>query len=405
MSKKVRLAVVGGRRGKNFKHALEALKGRIELAAVCDLNPEVLQLWGREHPGVKTYANYDELLDDSNIDAVLLATPMFVHAKQTVQALRAGKHVLSEVIASHTIEDSWELIEAVEESGLVYMMAENYCYMRPNMMIKHMVEHDLFGELTYAECGYVHDVRHLMHHEDGALTWRGKLTQQYRASVYPTHSIGPVAQWLKIGQAGGDEFAALTAFGSKGRAVAAYFKEHFGVDHPGASDAHWQTPDSTTTVIRTKNGVLIVLRVDIQSPRPHNTTHYELQGTKGAYLSPRHAGEDPLIWLDGISSGRSPLDDQGNAAEWESLWKHADQWEHPAWKQLDETVRKAGHGGGDYFVLADFADSILEGKPPAIDVYDAVTWSSIFPLSMESLAQGSKTVEFIPFQVKRKPSF
>lgn len=127
MSRKVKLAVVGGRRGKHFKRALTALDDRMELVAICDHDESVLAAWKEEYPHVRSYVSYDQLLDNPNIDAVFLATPLFIHAKQSVAALRAGKHVLSEVTASHTIDDSWELVEAVEESGLVYMMAENYC--------------------------------------------------------------------------------------------------------------------------------------------------------------------------------------------------------------------------------------------------------------------------------------
>jgi len=397
MSKRIRLAVVGGRRGAHFNQALEALAERTELVAVCDVREEMLANWQKIYPGVRTFNDYNRLLEDPDVDAVFLATPLFIHAEQAVEALRAGKHVLSEVIASHTIEDSWKLIEAVEETGLTYMMAENYCYMRPNMMVNHMSQHGLFGELTYAECGYTHDIRNLLHYEDGSLTWRGKLLKDYKGSTYPTHSLGPIAQWLGVNQQGGDELESLVTFGSKSRATAKYFHEHFGEQHPGADNEHWQTPDSTVTLIRTKKGMLIALKYDIQSARPQNMTHYTLQGTTGSYLSSRHANEDPLIWLEGRSPGGSPYDKEGKTAEWESLWQYADEWEHPRWKNLSEIAAKSGHGGGDFFVLDEFFTAIIEKRKPAIDVYDAVTWSSVFPLSIQSMAAGGQSVPFVKF--------
>ena len=57
----------------------------------------------------------------------------------------------------------------------------------------------------------------------------------------------------------------------------------------------------------------------------------------------------------------------------------------------------AGHGGGDFLVLKDFLDAIQTGAHPPIDVYDAVTWSSIMPLSIQSVAQGSVPVEIPDF--------
>lgn len=390
----VKLAVVGGGRGAHFARILSNLSDKIHLVAVCDSNEEILARWKTEFPNVSTYSSYDDLLQDKEVTAIFIATPLFIHARQAIQALKAGKHVMSEVIASHTLEDSWELIAAVEETGLTYMLAENYCFMRPNMMVKNMLDHDLFGEITYVEGGYIHDCRTLSHYEDGSITWRGELMRQYNGNVYPTHSLGPLAQWLGINREGGDEFVDVTTFMSKAESVHNYYEDKLGSEHPGADKAFWGTGDTSITLIRTKKGVLIKLIFDMVSARPHNMTHYSLQGSKGAYLSGRHEGEEPIIWINGLSKGESP---DGSAA-WEPLWNHAEKWEHPLWEEYGVQAENAGHGGGDYYVLREFADAILEKRKPAIDVYDAVLWSSIFPLSLESVAAGGKPVKFPDFR-------
>jgi len=393
LKKRIALAIVGGQRGGNFKKALETLAERVELYAVCDLNEAVLAKWKEESPHIQTYVDYEKLLEDKEVDAVFLATPLFYHAQQAIQALRAGKHVISEVIASTSIEDSWELIETVEQTGLTYMMSENYCFMRPNMMVSHMAGQRLFGEITYAECGYIHDCRELLHSPDGSLTWRGQLFRDYNGCTYPTHSLGPVAMWLGIGQEGGDELESLTTFVSKSRATTKYFHEHFGDGHPGAKSHYWALGDSTVTMLRTKKGALITLKYDVQSARPHNMTHYALQGTSGAYLSGRHDNEDPLIWLEGESETAHP--------QWESLWRHKERWEHPVWRRWKDEAEMTGHGGSDFLVLEEFLSAIQEGRRPVVDVYDAATWSSVFPLSVESVSAGGKTIPFIDFKKLR----
>lgn len=78
----IRLAVVGGRRGSAFKHALDTMPHRVVLTAVCELNESVLREWQAHYPGIKAYNSYDKLLDDPGIDAVLLATPLLIHAPQ-----------------------------------------------------------------------------------------------------------------------------------------------------------------------------------------------------------------------------------------------------------------------------------------------------------------------------------
>jgi hypothetical protein len=65
-------------------------------------------------------------------------------------------------------------------------------------------------------------------------------------------------------------------------------------------------------------------------------------------------------------------------------------------------AREAGHGGGDFFVVEDFVRAVRTGKPPAVDVYDAVTWSSVFPLSQESVRRGGQPIAIPEFR-RRAP--
>jgi hypothetical protein len=128
--------------------------------------------------------------------------------------------------------------------------------------------------------------------------------------------------------------------------------------------------------------------------------HYALQGTQASYLSPRHDREDPLIWIDGRSPGVSP----SNAAAWEPLWAYADQYEHPRWRASGQLAAGAGHGGGDFFVIEDFLKAVESGQPPPIDVYQAVTWSAIAPLSLVSVERGGAPVEVPDFRPSRAPA-
>ena len=401
MAQPVKLGVVGGHRGGAFRRALAAFQERVVLTSVCDISPEVLARWESEYPQIATYPSYDEFLDKSGCDVVYIATPLQLHTKQAIAALAAGKHVISEVIAAATLDECWRLVEAVERSGLVYMFAENYCYQRPNMMVRHMAEQGLFGELLYAEGAYIHDCRHLIFTPQGELTWRGVWRRDTPGNGYPTHSLGPLAQWLRVNRPGGDRLVRTVTWMTCQASTSRYALDRFGPNHPAAKPGFFKMGDSATTLIETAKGALIVLRVDWASARPHNMVHYVLQGTHGAYLSPRSHHEDPLIWLEGHSPGVSPGD-----ADWEPLWNYADQYEHPRWREWGATAREAGHGGGDFFVLQDFLDAIEGKSPPTIDVYDAVTWSCISPLSVASVRGGGVPVEIPNFKqsaINRQP--
>jgi len=391
----VKLAVVGGRRGASFDRALARLNDNVTLTAICDLSEAALASWGASHPGIRTFTSYDHLLETADCDAVFVCTPLLLHAGQAMKALEAGKHVLSEVVAASTLDECWQLVETVERTGRTYMLAENYCYMRPNMMVLNMVQQGVLGDTMYAEGAYIHDCRRLLFTPDHKLTWRGEYRRLIDGNGYPTHSLGPVAQWLGINRC--DRLVSTATWTTPAVAATAYVTQRLGPDHPAAAKGFWTMGDSATTVIQTEQGAVIVLRVDSNSPRPHNMTHYALQGTRGAYLSSRHEGEDPLIWIDGQSPGRS----YEEKAQWESLWTYADRYEHPYWGQLAGEATLSGHGGGDYFVLKDFCTAVQAGIRPSIDVYDAVTWSAIVPLSVESVARGGVPVDVPNFMRSR----
>jgi len=389
----VRLGIVGGRRGHSFDAALGILADSVRPTAVCDLSSDVLAGWERQWPGIRTYARLEDLLESGACDAVYVATPLQGHARQAIAALRAGVHVLSEVVAAHTLDDCWALVEAVEASGATYMLAENYCYMRPNMMVRHMAEAGLFGELTYAEGGYIHDCRDLMFTSSGELTWRGELRRDTPGNSYPTHSLGPVAQWLGINQR--DRLVETATFVSHNAASWRYAAERFGPQHPAAAPRFFGGGDSATTLLRTAAGAVISLRVDWASARPHTMAHYALQGTAGAYLSPRtgdqdRPGDEPLVWLAGLSPGVSPPASAAQTPRWQTLWDYAARWEHPLWATWGQQAAQSGHGGGDFLVLHDFLRTLLHGQTPPIDVYDAVTWSCILPLSVRSVQAGGR---------------
>lgn len=406
--------MVGGHRGRAYRRAFEALSTEVTLTAICDRSEAVLAEWERDHPDVRRFGRYEDLLEADACDAVFLATPIQAHFAQSVAALSAGKHVLVEVVAATTVEECWALVEAVSKSAvaahgkatpstarpLTYMMAENYCYSRPNMLVRHLVESGVFGRRTYAEGAYIHDTRNLLFTAAGELTWRGEIARDFNGNTYPTHSLGPVAQWL--GCSGvresepEDRFTELVCYVTPETSRWRYAAERFGTDHPAAQPGFFTMGDSSSTLLRTEGGAVVHLRRDAASQRPHNMTHYQLQGERASYLSPRYGGEDPLVWIQGRSPG-----EQIGSEKWQPLWEHADEFEHPRWREQGAVARESGHGGGDYFIVEDFVRAVVDGKRPAIDVYDAVTWSSVFPLSCESVARGGRPVAVPEFRGKR----
>ncbi|MBN1345763.1 MAG: Gfo/Idh/MocA family oxidoreductase [Phycisphaerae bacterium] len=390
----IRLGVIGtGNRGQYLTRVMLGHRG-IQVPAVCDIVPEkakhtadfVSKALGKP---VETYTkgpeDYLRMLQRDDLDAVLVTTPMQLHAANSVAAMKAGKHVLSEVSAAATLDECWDLIRTVEQTGKTYMMAENCCYYRQVMMVLNMVEQGLFGELTYAECAYVHDCRFLSFNPDGSLTWRGKLHTNFIGNLYPTHAIGPVARWMGINRT--DRFKTITAMSSPPRGHAVHAEQKFGKGH-AATKNKWIAGDATNALIQTDKGALIEIRYDTSSSRAYNsTTHYLLQGTKAAYLD-----DGARIYIEGKSTPH----------KWEPRKKYEQEYDHPLWKKWGKDAEGAGHGGADYFTTRLFLEALRTGGKSPVDVYDAVAWSSIMPLSAASIRAGGQPQEFPDFKKNAK---
>ena len=391
----IRCGVIGvGGRGTHLLGLVLKTAG-VRVTAVCDIQPAHLQRGiervvraGQPRPagfGERGPKDYRRMLEGRNLDAVVIATPMQDHAVMAIDALRAGKAVLSEVAACMTMDECWGLVRAVEETGSFYMLAENCCYMRPQMQVMNMVRQGLFGGITYAECGYVHDCRFLHFNADGSLTWRGELARDYLGNLYPTHSLGPVARWMGINRS--DRFVSLVAMSTRAFGPHKNAVKKFGPDSPQAKIS-FRNGDSTTTLIRTASGAVVDLRYDTTSSRPHRTTvYYALQGETASYRSV--TGE---IWIESRSK----------RYQWEPMSRYAAEFDDPMWTKWAKAAAGSGHGGADFFEIRDFFGALREGRPSPIDVYDAVTWSCIIPLSAESIRRGSQPVEVPDFTRNRR---
>ncbi|CAN5393774.1 Gfo/Idh/MocA family oxidoreductase [soil metagenome] len=395
-AKRLRFAVIGAGRGRSFVRLSEMPKSGIELVAICDTNAAALEEC-KEAGRLRLYTDYEHVLNNPEIDAVCLATPVNLHAAQAIAALNAGKHVLSEVTGIYnSLAEGWDLIATVERSGRTYMMAENYCFSEPVLQVQNMVEQGVFGELNYASGSYIHDCRNLIFTQEGDLTWRGQLRRNVLANGYPTHSLGPIARWMDINRT--DSLETTATWNSRSSAIPHYANRNHPDRTEYADPNYWAHADTVSTSIRTEKGRLIDLRFDAVSPRPHHMTRFELQGTKASFSWPDGPQNEPLIWIE----GRSPTNEQGIAQEWEPLFKYRDEFQHPLWREHGAEAASAGHSGGDYFILREFSAAILGNRPPLIDVYDAVAWSSIIPLSAESIAKGNAPVRVPNFKESRK---
>ncbi|MCS6775876.1 MAG: Gfo/Idh/MocA family oxidoreductase [Chloroherpetonaceae bacterium] len=358
----IRLGIVGAcGRGASFRSALEALP-MFQVRAVCDTNAEGLPEAAARLGAELQYTDYERMLDDAGLDAVLIGTPMPWHVPQAIAALERGIHVLSEVPAGVHVEECRSLVHAVAGGRAQYMMAENYIYTRQNLLVRALARRGLFGTPYYAVGEYLHELKAL----NEATPWRRRWQTGINGNTYPTHSLGPILQWMP-----GDRVVAVACAGS-------------GHHYRDPRGDYYENEDTTITLCRMQSGGLVVLRLDMLSDRPHCMHAYQLQGTDGAYESARAPGERDRVWLRALGHDREA---------WQDLMALEEAFLPAVYRERLEAARRAGHGGGDYFVLAEFADAVLQQTQPAIDIHAAMDMTLPGLMSQQSIQEGGRWVE------------
>jgi predicted dehydrogenase len=385
-----RIGIIGvGARGTSLLETLLGLD-HVAIPALADIDRERLDAAATlvERTGAPRPALYGEgpehfrsLITRDDLDAVIIATPWEWHTPMAVAAMKAGKYVGVEVPAALTVDECWELVRTSERTGVWCMMLENVCYFREVMQVLGMVRAGEFGELLNCAGGYNHDARASTFDSRGnfdASHWYTWHALKRDGNLYPTHPIGPIAQCLNIDR--GDRFDYLVSVSSKALGLNKWVADRHGPDHPNAK-RKFALGDVNTTIIKSISGATVTLTYDVQAPRPYDLA-IRVQGTRGIYEMARAA-----VHLE----GRSPPD------QWQPLADYREKYEHPLWRTLGAKAVEFGHSGSDYIMLHRFRESVIRRTAPEQDVYDAATWSSIFPLSEQSVARRGAQVQFPDF--------
>jgi predicted dehydrogenase len=391
---RVRFALIGcGGRGRSLLRNMLGVDG-VEVKAVCDLSAEkveraqaMVEKAGQVKPEgySKGETDFERLCARGDLDLIFVATPWNWHVRMAVTAMEGGAHTGVEVPAATTLEGCWRLVDASERTQRHCVMLENVCYGWDELLLLNMIQDGALGDLTHAECAYIHDLRSLLFQNRGEGLWRRFEHWRRDGNIYPTHGLGPVAQYFQINR--GDRFDFMVSMSSPSVGLQAYRDRTLEAGDPRRMETY-ECGDMNTSLIKTARGRSIVLQHDVISPRPYDRINL-VSGTRGTFRS---------------FPARLFLDGQENHREWQAIDPKErvaggieDRYEHALWKKLGETARGGGHGGMDYIMCWRLVECFREGLAPDMDVYDAAAWSAPGPLSELSVAQRSTSVPFPDF--------
>jgi len=276
---KLRIGIIGFGEIVRRAHA-EAIKNNsdiCELAAICDLDEEVLKEVGEEHK-VPTTTDYHELCSCKDLDAVLIATPTSSHGEITGEAFRGGKHVLCEKPMALTLEGCDRMLQARDEASKILQIA----FMQRNDVgwnrIKEIVDSQEIGQIHFCS---------LSQH------WWGEHKDQWRSAEEISGGgilADSACHWLDL----------IRWFIGEPKELVCYLSTRNLKEHP--------IDDSAAIMLKFKTGAVGVIRVSWGSLRPYDQFEEgEFYGNKGSIVanmrSPWSADSEQTIRVGYVNGG------------------------------------------------------------------------------------------------------
>lgn len=316
---------------------------KIEFVSAYDINETSLKS-AEKFSKLKIYRNLDAFLK-SDIDAVLILVPHYLHKDMVVSAAEAGKHILCEKPMAPTLEECDEMIIATKKAGVKFMIAENHRFLPVHQLIKSMLERDFIGDVFLGR------------------TYEG-------AYCTPNQFLDPDLWHFSYDKGGGGvvsdqgvhKFTMLNWFLGEVDSAQCWLSKT--VDSPPTKGE-----DTAIILLRYKCGAMIT--VDLSSTVIHPLTNRtELHGTKGSILED-HSWSDPIR----VFSSHPDAEVKGEF--------YSPKIEHGPYPQY----YKISMGKEDDY----FADCILENKQPQFTPQEARQGVGVVLLSYLSAKKGRIT--------------
>jgi len=288
----------------------------VTVAAVADLDPDRCAGLAKACRCGKTYGSCEALIRDDSLEAIFVATDAPSHARLAIAALEAGKHVASAVPAVFgSLEDAEALFAAVKASGRTYMMFETSYFHEDLYAMRAMYRAGALGRVIYAEGEYWHYFgTPLAAHK----AWRTGLPPQW----YPTHSNA-----YYVGVTSGS-FTEVSCMGMPS-----------AVDHLKPENNVFGNPFGTEIALfRTREGGMARMAVSWDTPGAGGEMG-RIRTQKGTFYGSFQGDQKPPAIV------RPPL---------------------------PPGVEAGGHGGSHGYLMSEFVEAILLGRPPLVDVAQAL---------------------------------
>lgn len=347
VDKKIRVGIIGGRFGAGFNFHEHP---NCIVEAVSDLIPERREQLMKVYHCKKSYESLKKLLRDRKVEAVFIATPAPDHANHVIESLNAGKHVLCAVPAAMTLEECAAVKEAVERTGLIYMMAETSIFRQGMISVQKLYNEGKFGTLFSAASEYNHPGLEVLYFEKGKPTWRHGLPPM----LYPTHCTS-----FLIGVTG-ERLTEVSCMG-------------WGDDSPMLKNNAFKNPFwNETAFFKTNKGTPFRVEVNWKGAL-EEAERAEWRGDKMSFYYPTPGNKEFTIIRADDKIGQ---DDAGFAHTKNIM----EPYSVPEWWKTDMLPaplrHNSGHEGSHTFITHEFIDAIVNSRESSVNVYEALAFTA-----------------------------
>ena len=365
--KEVKVGIVGlGGRGRGMLK-LSSMFDCVKVVAACDIKPEnwytdrndetpPFSAMADLFPEAKFYKNYDQMLEEADLDVVMVQTGADNHSKFCCKALEKDINVFAEIPTVASLEEADELWKAAQKSKATISIGANPNYQKFTVLLNNFYNKGLLGKPYYMEAEYIHWGLVLC---DGALYENGDWRAHLANIRYCTHSLGPL----------------LTILNEDLRYVSAFGTGQHADDYP----AIYKRDDMQAAQFRTESGVVVRLLRNGRCRAEIGHHNYRVFGTEG-YMERIDRYEKPVIRYN----SQKELDT--------SLKETSGEFMPPAYADNEKAQSSAAHGGMDYAMLDAFYDAIANGKPAPISLKEGLAMTLPGIYAEESIKRGGEVL-------------
>ena len=354
---KINVAIAGLGFGKEFipiyQHHPHAT-----MYAICQRTREKLDEVGAQYGVSKRYDRFEELIQDPQVDAVHINSPIHLHASQSIAALKAGKHVACTVPAATSVEECRAIVSAATAAGRNYMMMETAIYTREFLFVRELRDSGRLGRIQFMRGS----------HQQEMAGWPG-YWEGLPPMHYATHAVSPCLALVR----GEAEHVCCFGSGKIADRLAARYGSPFAVE-------------SALFKVRGQQLAFEVTRSLFETARQYRES-FDVYGEKTAFEWAQIENEPPVIHV-GEKPERVTVPDYARLLpepirRFTTKGVYDDEHAHLSF------IQGGGHGGSHPHLVHEFGTSIVEGRASFPDVYQSVNWTCAGICAHESaMAQG-----------------